>query len=264
MSAHMQAVAGFDRARSTILLRDPGQPYTVEVPARHFSNDIARSVRMAWFSCQWPSGRVWMASSSRTRMSMTSGTASGWRWRSTSALLGRRFFHKRKAVFPTRASVGAAAGTCGIRPNTKEQLQYLDKLLELFPNNPARQLRRLGCMRDAPRDERIQFLEQACAAESVAPALLVELARTLRMDARCVPRARDCIRRAFRLSPMASNTMTALADLEWQEGRLDEATELYRFAANLEGFREPLPDVVPRLSWNRPAQGRAGASAGSF
>ena len=32
--------------------------------------------------------------------------------------------------------------------------------------------------------------------------------------------------------------MTALAELRWLRGRFDEATELYRFAATVEGYRE--------------------------
>src|SRR6185503_1778517 len=72
------------------------------------------------------------------------------------------------------------------------------------------------------------------------PALLVALSRALQGDARCVEEARRRLKQAFRLRPSDSSALGALADLHWQESHLEEATEYYRFAANLEGFRENL------------------------
>ena len=67
--------------------------------------------------------------------------------------------------------------------NTPEEIRCLDQLLELFPNNSARLLRRLACLRESILEERIEFLEKACANKTVDPALLVELARNLMADA---------------------------------------------------------------------------------
>ena len=240
-SAHMQAMAGFDRTRDTLLLRDPGQPYLVEAPAAAFFK------RYRPFG---PHGMVFLPIAERSRLDgvilpdteISDARHQFWlalakhERHSAAEVLSQmeNRFPDHEQVWELRLELAAYDA------NTREQLKCLDKLLELFPNNPSRLLRRLGCMRDAPREEQIRFLEQACATESVDPALLVELARALQVDARCAPRARDRLRRAFRLSPMASNTITALADLRWQEGQLEAATELYRFAANLEGFRENL------------------------
>src|SRR5262249_37616370 len=68
--------------------------------------------------------------------------------------------------------------------NPTEQARCLDRLLQLFPGNPTRLLRRLSCLRNASREERIQFLAQACAANEADPALFIELARALNRDAR--------------------------------------------------------------------------------
>jgi len=124
--------------------------------------------------------------------------------------------------------------------NNEEQIRCLDHLLELFPNNPARLLRRLSCLRDATREERIEFLEKICANKNADPALFVELARNLMADAPQQASAEWWLRRALRWRPVDSSVMIALAELRWLRGRFDEATELYRFAATVEGYREPL------------------------
>jgi len=241
MSAHMLAMAGFDRTRNTVLLRDPSQPYMVEATAEGFFK------RYRPFG---PHGMVFLPLAEKARLEGVSlpdaevyderheiwlALAKHERGRAAEVLAAlERRLPDHEQVWELKLELATYDA------NTREQLRWLDKALECYPNNAARLLRRLSCMRDAPRNEQLQFLEGACRAESVDPALLVELARNLQMDARCVARARECLRRAFRLGPMASNTITALADLEWQEGRLERATELYRFAANLEGFRENL------------------------
>ncbi len=68
----------------------------------------------------------------------------------------------------------------------------------------------------------------------------MELAGALLVDARQAPVAERLLHRALRQRPLETNALRHLGDLRWNEGRFDDATEFYRFAANLEGFRESL------------------------
>ncbi len=239
--AHMQAVTGFDRTRGTLLLRDPGQPYIVEVPADEFIK------RYRPFG---PHGTLFLPVAERSRIEGLALPDSDI-WDDYHRLcLALSKHHREEAArvlseidsrFPEHELAWEARlELASYDANNSEQARCLDKLLELFSNNPARQLRRFGCLRDAPREERIRFLKGACAAKDADTALFIELARALQGDARCLPEARQWLKRAFSLRPMDSNAIGVRADLCWQDGNLEEATELYRFAANLEGFREAL------------------------
>jgi tetratricopeptide (TPR) repeat protein len=239
--AHMQVVAGLDQTRGTLLLRDPSQPYVVEVPAEAFLK------RYRPFG---PQGTVFLPVTERARLDGLALPDSEIYDEHQKLWLALTKHDRPRAVtvlsametrFPEHELVWEARlDLATYDANHTEQTTCLDKLLELFPNNPARLLRRAGCLHGASRDEQIRFLEQACAVKNADPALFVELARALQGDARCLARARYWLRRAFRLRPVDSNVITVLADLCWQDGKMDEATELYRFAANLEGFREGL------------------------
>jgi cellulose synthase operon protein C len=240
-SAHMMAAIGFDRPRGTLLLRDPGQPYVIETSAEEFLK------RYRPFG---PRGVVFLPEAERARIdglllpetelydrfhrfwiALSKHDRAG-----AAVLLARMEQESPEAALTWEARLELASYDA----NNAEQARCLDKLLELFPNNPARLLARLSCLRDATREERIRFLEGVCNAKEADPALFIALARTLQGDARCVAQARRWLRRALRFRPMDTSAISALGDLLWDDGQLEEATELYRFAANIEGFREHL------------------------
>ena len=239
--AHMMALVGFDRTRGTLLLRDPGQPGLVETNAEEFLN------RYRAFG---PHGTVFLPAGEKERldgMALPDAEIYDQHHGFQLALakhdrLGAAATLTRMdAAFPNHALVWEARlELAAYDANHTEQARCLDKLLELFPNNSARLLRRLGCLRDATREERVEFLKQACALKNSDPLLFVELARALEGDARCLEQARRWVKRGLRFRPMNSSAISVLADLLWEDGNLEEATELYRFTANLEGFREGL------------------------
>lgn len=240
-SAHMQAVVGFDRTRETILLRDPGQPYVIEAGAEAFFKHHRPF---------GPHGMVFLPVAERARLD-------GLELPDADICDGQHRFslclnrHDRAGAAEMLQSLSGAHGDhalvwetrlmlAGYDANVSEQLRCLDKLLELFPNNPARLLRRLGCLRGASRQERLEFLERICEPGETDPVLFIELARTLGEDARCAADAARWLKRALRFRPLDSNAITAQADLLWADGDFEQATELYRFAASLEGYRENL------------------------
>lgn len=240
-SAHMQAVVGFDRARNTLLLRDPGQPYVVEVPAAEFLK------RYCPFG---PHGMVFIPAD---RAALLEGLvlpdsgiqdeyhqlwgALGQFDRQTAAVVLQRM----EAGFPEhRLTWDARLDLACYDQNEAEQVRCLDKLLEWFPDSAARQLRRYYCLRNATREERLKYLETVCARKHADPALLIELARAYEGDARQTERGHYWLRRAMRYRPVDSKAISILGNLLWESGQLEEATELYRFAANLETFQEHL------------------------
>ncbi len=240
-SAHMMAVVGFDRTRETLLLRDPGQPYIIEVSAEEF---------LKRYRAFGPHGMIFIPESEKSRLEgvILPDAVIRDHYHHFRIALSK---HDRPAAAETLTRMDAAFPdhmvACQARldlaaydANNSEQAVCLDKLLGVFPNNAARLLQRLGCLRDATREERIKFLEQACSTRDADPVLFVEFARALQGDARSRDQARRWLRRGLRFRPMDSSAISIKADLLWEERKLGEATELYRFAADLEGFHENL------------------------
>jgi cellulose synthase operon protein C len=238
-SAHMMAVIGFDQTRSTLLFRDPSQPYVIESEASSF---------LKRYRAFGPLAVVFIPSSEASRLDGVD-------------LPDAELYdhHHRLSLALSRYDRGgAAAGLAALEAaasddavtwvarlelatydgNVAEQLRCIDKLLEMAPDDPARLLQRFACMRDAPRDERIAFITEAGARKGADPALLIAWARALQGDARRHVDARKLIKRAIRQLPFDTGAIVALADLFWESGDRDDATDLYRFAANLDGFRE--------------------------
>ena len=240
-AAHMQAVVGFDRVRGTVLLRDPGQPYTVEV----FATDFFKRYRPFG-----PHGMVFLPLTERTKLEGVILPDADIHDDSHRLSLCLNM-HDREGAERILQTMSDTHGDHALvwetrlvmasyDANVSEQLRCLDRLLELFPNNPARLLQRLGCLRNASRPERLEFLMGICQAGDTDPVLFIELARVLGEDARRASEADHWLKRAMRMRPDDSNAMTVQADLLWMDGSLEEATELYRFAANLESYREHL------------------------
>ena len=239
--AHMQAVIGFDQTRGALLLRDPSQPYCLEAHAEVFLEryrpfgprgmillPLAEAARLA--NIHLPDSELY-----DEYHPLSLALLKHDREKAQTALA------QLESKWPDHAITWEARlELAAYDTNTVEEIRCLDHLLELFPNNPARLLRRLSCMRDASREERIEFLERACANKTADPALFVELARNLMVDAPQQSAAERWLRRAMRGRPMDSSVMVALAELKWGLGCFDEATELYRFAATVESYREPL------------------------
>lgn len=238
-SAHMMAVIGFDRTRGTLLFRDPSQPYVVESPADEF---------LERYKAFGPEGVVFVPADERARLDGVE-LPDAELYDRCHALSWRLAEHDRDGAAAALAALEEVApdSACtwdarlelaSYDGNVAEQLRCVDRLLDLFPDHPARLLRRFACMRDAPRDERIAFLTAACATRDADPALFVAMARALQSDARELPNARRYVRRALRKRPVDSDAIHTLGDLLWEGGAQEEATECYWFAASLEGYRE--------------------------
>ncbi|MCS6948600.1 MAG: C39 family peptidase, partial [Steroidobacteraceae bacterium] len=240
-SAHMMAVIGVDRTRRTLLLRDPSQPYALEPAVDDFFE------RHRAFG---PHGIVYVPAPRRSLLDGLELPAAALYddYHALQVALAKHDHANAVAALErmTRDAADdpltwhARCELAAYEANPNEQARCLDRLLNMFEGDPALLLRRFALLAQAPREERVGFLASACDAKSADPALLVTLAQVLRDDARAVPHARRLLRRALRVRPLDAEALRTLADLAWQEGAVDEATEYYRFAANLETFREDL------------------------
>ena len=238
-SAHMMAVIGFDRAQGTLLFRDPGQPFVVAIETDDFLESQAPF---------GPHGTVFLPENMRHSadgIELLDEAAYDLNYRFSKEIAAHRraeaeeILLRMEAQFPghplawsTRQQLAAYDA------NVAEELRCLDHLDALFPKNATRLLRRLQCSGDAPREEKMRLLQPLCAEKDTSPALRMEYARLLKADARSLPQARAHLRIARLKWPTDCNIIQLQADICWETNEYDRATELYRFAANLNGFNE--------------------------
>jgi tetratricopeptide (TPR) repeat protein len=123
--------------------------------------------------------------------------------------------------------------------NPSEMLAPIEKLLAQFPDDVNLQLARLACLRDLmPREDRLTQLRAACAKKASDPLLWRELAMELSRDGREHGLALHGLDRVLRFRPGDPIAVSIRADMAWAQGRFEEASELYRFAACLDDKNE--------------------------
>src|SRR3954453_12273898 len=117
----------------------------------------------------------------------------------------------------------------------------MEELLKLFSADGLCQLGKLACLRVlGRRDERLALLREGCARPEADPVFWRCLAQELAADAREHAPAIRLLRRAIRVRPVDPGNFTGLANLLWSQRRIEEAMELYRFAACLDDKDEGL------------------------
>src|SRR5258706_6291688 len=122
--------------------------------------------------------------------------------------------------------------------NHAEILSSLEELLKLFPNEANLRLSKLTLLRDARRDERLNYLQEICGDKHSDPLFWQQYAAELSADARETERATRMLQRSIRYRPMDANSFSIYGDILWAQRRFEQACELYRFAACLEDKRE--------------------------
>jgi tetratricopeptide (TPR) repeat protein len=122
--------------------------------------------------------------------------------------------------------------------DTPLALEYLEKLLKQFPDDPRLLMEKLaGLAEQDQRDERLALLSKASGQPKPHPLFLIRYAQELWEDAREHAAATSRVRRALRLGEVATG-MNCQARLLWKQRRFDEAFELYRLGACLEDTKE--------------------------
>jgi tetratricopeptide (TPR) repeat protein len=234
-SAHLQAVIGYDSARGTLLVREPSMRYATEF--------IAEAM-LEHHRPTGPRGMTVVPAEEAHRLDgleLPEATSYD-RLHSVQRALER---HDRPAAATAQAALEAIdpdhrlawIGRRAVAFYDADPVALIachDALLRLFPESPIYELAKLGWLRDlSRRDERLALLSAVCDRPGSDPVFFRQLAQELTGDAREHRRAARLLRRAIRIRPFDDHAYAILAGIRWDQGRRDEAWELYRFAAAL-------------------------------
>jgi predicted Zn-dependent protease len=232
-SAHMQAVIGYDRARRTLLLRDPYFRYLGE---------LVGDTGLADYAACGPKGLVLLPAAEAGRLDGLDLPETGL----------HDAYHRVQAALVAHDRAGAASAAAELRAaapghrlalqadrsiasydaDEPARLRATEALLALFPDDVNLRLSKQASLADlGRRDERIAWLRAECARAG-HPLLRLALAEVLRADARAQPEALRIARAAAR--GRNAGAYHTLGHVLWDRGERDSALLAYRAAACLE------------------------------
>ncbi len=260
-SGHLQAVAGYDRLRGTLLIRDPFLIAHAEMEAEPlFSSQAAHG----------PRAMVMLPASQRHRLDgivLPDADDHDELYRLQTALER----HDREAALAARdllaqRSPGSLLAWRAIRlmavydGNEPAILAGTEALLAMFPDDPHLRLSQVGSlMTIAGHAASSRVIEERASVPGADPHLLVRWAERLGQDSRQADQARSVLRRALRVAPTLGQVWWQWADLEWAHGSRDDAAACFRWAACLLATDEAAASAYMTASrvLGREAQGLA-------
>ncbi len=239
-NAHLQALIGYDDRRGSFLVRDPFErnwgEFDQEELLKHYRSSGPRGMAMVplakaelFDGLELPEAEFYDELHALQR-SLEMHDRAGAQGRADA--LAARAPGGRLALLARRALAAYDADRAGLLSTT-------EALLRLYPDDANLELARLSLLRElSRRDERLEALRRLSEGESSHPIFWPQYAQELAVDARREREAAALLRRTLRFNPRDAGSHRALAQLEWNRGRRDEALELYRFAACLEDKNE--------------------------
>ncbi len=235
-AGHAQAVIGYDRARRTLLLRDPSVPLVIEVEA----DELVRAQRH--------SGPRTMIMVPAERASDLEGVPL-----EDAALYDLLHETERALAAHDRPSAERAASRLAESAPGHRLARAARRALAAYDDDPATLLalaeealsqdvdddlarldRLLGRAAVSPRNERLEALEEATQRDGASAVFFAMYAAELVSDRRESRRARRLARRALAMSHAAPRAFAALATAAWGDGDAARALDLTRFAACLD------------------------------
>jgi tetratricopeptide (TPR) repeat protein len=237
---HEQAIIGYDDYRGTLLIRDP---------YLRNQNELLTDKGLDYYASSGPRGMT-MVPHDRAELLAGIDLPEADLYDHHHTLLLDLDRHDRAAAAAALARLEHLApgnyltlqskrALAAYDANLSAHLSALEELLLQFPKDANYQLARLGLLRDlVPRPERLKKLSEACAVPDSDPLLWQELAGELVQDARQLGAARGWLKRAARIRPVDPFNHYLQAGIAWDQGRRDEALELYRLAACIDDKRE--------------------------
>ncbi len=104
----------------------------------------------------------------------------------------------------------------------------------MFPKDGNLQLSKISFLRSGPRNVLLEHLRALCKEKEADPIFYQQFAIELVNDARQEREAERLLRKNLSRRPNDAVSMQVLADLRWQQRKMEQAFELYRFAASIE------------------------------
>jgi tetratricopeptide (TPR) repeat protein len=234
-SAHLQAVIGYDSRRGTFIIRDPMGRHAGEALAEAFLNR---------FRATGPRGMA-LVPANRSglldRMDLPDAERYDRYHEIQRALVAhdreaaRRAFEPLASTSPDhRLTLQARLSLAEYDADQTARMEAVDRLNELFPDEPTFRLFRLSGLRMmGRRQDRLDILEGMIREQDVHPVIWQQYAQELGEDARRRPRALSLLWRALRRDPQNGGTHYILANQLWAVRRFEDALEAYRFATCL-------------------------------
>ncbi|MGC3990319.1 MAG: C39 family peptidase [Chthoniobacteraceae bacterium] len=274
-SGHLQAVIGYDELRRTLLIRDPYQRIHREVGADEFLEP---------YLAHGPRGMILLPPGEAPRLDGVELPEAEF-YDEYYALRRALHTHDRAAAQAAlermlqRDAVGrmtslARRQLAAYDGDYVEQLAAVNALLERFPETRAFLLEKLWLLRQITNYAECQaFLRPLAAGKKADVVFWYEWSRELARDTRDLAAAMQYALCAVRVAPMEATHLHQLANLLWEEGRFEAATELYRFATclrdKLEGFSQSyflacrhVRQTEESLAWLQERQQRYGRQSG--
>jgi cellulose synthase operon protein C len=239
-SAHLQAMIGYDGRRSSYIVRDPYQ--------RNFG-EFLNPEMLDRYKATGPRGMMLIPRAKEAILEgveLPEAPLYDFLYALQQALERHDRDEARKAYDVLngkapghRLTLHARRTLASYDADRVTQLQCVEELLRIFPDDANLLLEKLGHLRElGRRDERLEILRRLCGKDDSPPLFLQQYARELAPDDRQHPATVKLLRRAIRSLGRDAESFHALAAILWNRRRLDEALELYRFAACIEDRNE--------------------------
>lgn len=240
VSAHAQAVVGYDERRGTLVIRDPSVVTTVEP----YADDLLERYR-----AHGPAGLVVVPRREEGRLAGIDLPESNLHDRLDGVLAALDAHDRSRAQGHVDALVAQSPAhritlvarrvLAGYDANPYAAQGDLEALLERFPGEPTVELALVGLLHETTtRGHVIGRLEAICARESADPVFSETLGRALLDDGRQVRRSRSLLRSAARLMPGRGSTVGYLGQCSWHARQRTRALEEHRIAACLDPTNE--------------------------
>lgn len=234
-NAHLQAIVGYDYARGTFEVRDPYNPYLREFEAETFLKHYASSGPRCFVMVpKNEAGRLMgivLPDAELYDLSHALDLALTQYDREAAATCLQKMVELQENHLLTWTARRQLAGYDG---NLKENERCVDALLVMFPKDGNLQLSKIAFLRSGPRDVLLEQLQKLCRQKEADPIFKQQLAMELLHDARKEREAERLVKCSLGSRPHDATSMLVLADLRWQQRNLEDAYELYRFAASIE------------------------------
>lgn len=239
-SGHLQAVAGYDTARGTLIIRDPMERHQREIP---FDLLLER------YRATGPRGMAVVPIAEKERLAALSlpdeavhdlayrfDLALEKHQRAEAEAIVRTMLESQPGHFMTIL----AQRTLAYYDNDPQKaLFHTDQLLKLFPNDARLEMDRTFSLRMlSRREERLAILKRLSEKKDADPAYCQQYAAELMQDAREFPQALYLLRKAARANPMSALVYNSLGWIRTNQRKVDEAYQLFHFAVCLEEREE--------------------------